>query len=200
MSEKFNIGDKVRRITGEHNGMMVGDEDVVSRLGYFGNLSLEHFGIGHSVNSLEFVESITSTFKVGLQVKLKSYTAYSDCKRHDGESATIMEVEESSIQIKWEDETTSSIYFDGEANPYIVNNKLKNNKMDINDIKKLDKAILKKAKDNVLNARKEMQREQAEELLTELFNVKDAVEESIGENQGVLNDVLEDIKVFDVKK
>lgn len=76
---------------------------------------------------------------------------------------------------------------------------LKNNKMDINEVKNLDKDVLKKAKANVLKARKEMQTEQAEAVLTELFDIKDAIEEKIGENQEALNSVTEDIKVFDVK-
>ena len=71
--------------------------------------------------------------------------------------------------------------------------------MDVNDVSKLDKSVIKMAKANVLKARKELQTEQAEKLLTEMFDVKDAIEEKIGEDQEALNSVNKDIKVFDVK-
>lgn len=198
MSEKFNIGDRVRRIDGSYKYMNVGDEDVVTGYTNHGGVILKHYEGGHGEDKLELVEAVTSTFKIGVRVRLKYYAEYIDHEDHDGQSARITEVRETAIQIMWEDKTISVVSLNGQSKPYVVD-ELKNNKMDINDVSKLDSSVVKKAKANVLKARKELQTEQAEAVLTELFNTKDAIEEKIGEDQNELDSVSEDIAVFDVK-
>jgi len=77
---------------------------------------------------------------------------------------------------------------------------LKNTKMDIEGVKKLDKKIIADAKAKVLEVRAEKQTEEAVAVLTELFDRKDTIEESIGEQQKTINEISKNIKVFDVKK
>ena len=91
-------------------------------------------------------------------------------------------------------------YFVWHDDMKLIKNELKNTKMDIEAVKKLDKDVIKAAKEKVLEDRKETQTKQAVEVLTELFNKKDAIEEKIGEEQEELNQIGEQIKVFDVKK
>jgi len=199
MSEKFNKGDRVRRIEGCHNGMDIGDEAIVTGYSKYGGVSLCGLGLGHTEGNLELVSSTKyEMFKIGVKIKLEYYGEYIDHERHSDEIAEVTEVSSEYLRVIWMDKRTSQVFFDKKSNPYIVD-ELKNNKMDMNEIKNLDKDVLKKAKANVLKARKEMQTERAEAILTELFNIKDAVEEKIGEDQEVLNSVTEDIKVFDVK-
>lgn len=201
MSNKFNIGDVVRRIEYSYGGMNVGDEAEVIGYNDFGNVKLDKFDGGHAEDNLELVETINTAFKVGVVVKLEYYMEYHDHKSHDGQSAVIIEATRKSIEIMWQDKTTSTVNFNEKSNPYIVNKELKDDKMDvdINDVKNFDKDVIKKAKVNVLEARKEMQTKQAEAILTGLLDVQDTIEEKIGEDQEVLNSVKEDIKVFDVK-
>jgi len=78
-------------------------------------------------------------------------------------------------------------------------NILKNENMDINEISKLDKDVIKLAKKNVLMDRKESQTRQAEAFLANLFDVKDAIEDKIGNDQANLDEVNKGIAVFDVK-
>ena len=82
----------------------------------------------------------------------------------------------------------------------LVKDELKNNKMDIEKVKKFDKSVIADAKAKVLEARAEKQTEEAVVVLTELFNKKDAIEEKVSEEQEELNAIRKDIKVFDVKK
>lgn len=218
MSEKFKIGDRV---------VLIDDHDNKGKKGMIGVIrGVEEEGIncyqiefpegfdGHSCGGLvddkrgwnvvcdkvELTKDFDSVFKVGVRVKLEYYAEFSDHERHEGQSAIVISVESSSIRIKWEDESTSTVDLRNKSNPYVVNDELKNNKMDINEIKKLDKDVLKQAKANVLKARKESQVEQATEVLTDMFSFKDSIEEKIGIDQEALNEVVEDIKVFDVKR
>lgn len=98
MSNKFKVGDRVRRVYGNYGDMSAGDEDIVVECS--GScLELEKFGGGHAQSSFELV---------------------------------------------WSNQELP------------ISEELKDNNMDIEDVKNLDKDILKKAKANVLKARKEM--------------------------------------------
>lgn len=59
MQNKFKVGDKVRRIEGEFNGMEPGDIGTISQLdGYNGCRLKEYIGIGnHCLDKLELVEA-----------------------------------------------------------------------------------------------------------------------------------------------
>lgn len=123
---------------------------------------------------------------------------------YDEEGAKVVCYYEGNVGVEYMDKNGKSVCLNFKEEVLQVfspktENELKDKKMNIDDIKNLDKDVIKTAKANVLEARKRSQTEQAEVVLTELFGVKDAIEESIGEDQEVLKNVSEDIKVFDVK-
>ena len=52
-------GDEVERIAGHHFGMVIGDRDIISYVGY-GSVTLKHYGEGHSRGSLRVIPKITN--------------------------------------------------------------------------------------------------------------------------------------------
>lgn len=59
---KFKKGDKVRRIAGRHNGMFVGDVDVVVEE-CAGGVTLDEFGCGHISSNLLKIDSGSNLLK-----------------------------------------------------------------------------------------------------------------------------------------
>lgn len=56
----FKVGDKVRRIANEYNGMKVGDIGTVKQDERVGHVLLHEYGLAHDVRYLELVESTLS--------------------------------------------------------------------------------------------------------------------------------------------
>lgn len=52
--EKFNVGDKVRRISGSHQGMKEGDEGVIVKIEDT-QLFIKGFGDSHHIDNIELV-------------------------------------------------------------------------------------------------------------------------------------------------
>jgi len=61
----FKVGDKVKRISGSHKQMEVGDVDIIENLytnrnGQIVSVDLHNYGTGHSFSSLEKVDHIVT--------------------------------------------------------------------------------------------------------------------------------------------
>jgi len=69
---KFKVGDKVRRISGNHGGMHPGDTDVVLSVHDGANLVLQRYGMGHSSNSFKLVSGTDrfETYSFGVATDL----------------------------------------------------------------------------------------------------------------------------------
>ena len=74
------------------------------------------------------------------------------------------------------------------------------NKMEIEDLKKIDPKILKLAKEEVEKERAEKQQKEAEEVLRGLLNRKDEADKIAKETSIDLKEIDKQIKVFDGKK
>ena len=58
---KFKIGDRVKRIKGEHSGMKIGDEDIVMDIAPGGSVKLRKYHIGaHADYNLELCNHIAT--------------------------------------------------------------------------------------------------------------------------------------------
>ena len=55
MTDKFKVGDRVRRIIGSHGRMCNGDEDIVEKIISPTSFVLENYGDGHMPESFELV-------------------------------------------------------------------------------------------------------------------------------------------------
>lgn len=52
---EFKVGDKVKRISGSHNRMCVGDLDIIRYVNSSTSMDLKHHGNGHMPESFELV-------------------------------------------------------------------------------------------------------------------------------------------------
>lgn len=71
--------------------------------------------------------------------------------------------------------------------------------MDINKVKKFDKAVLNSARDEIVEERADKQKEEAKGVLREIFERKDKAEEIQEDAEKELKEVGVDLKVFNKK-
>lgn len=123
-------------------------------------------------------------------------------KFYDTEGAMVICYYEGYVAVRYIDDCDNDVClnFREESLELFKKDELKNNKMDIEKVKKFDKSVIAEAKKKVLEVRAEKQTEEAVVVLTELFDKKDAIEEKVSEEQEELKAISKDIKVFDVKK